>query len=112
MALNGQFRTRNVVKIDRLLIVEMAVTAEFKGAEGCSITNLVCYYMVEGAIKGVGGLPFDLPDGTAEKAGCTLCVNIRSFMERPVHTCYEVNLTLDLFKRFQSRCQRQVVYAW
>ena len=62
----------NIIKLDRLLVVLVAVTAEFKRLERCLATNPVGNNMIQGPGLGIRSMFKAEGTGTRKKAGSTL----------------------------------------
>ena len=101
----------NIIKLDRLLVVLVAVTAEFKSLERRLATNPVGNNMVQGPGLRIRRMFQTEGTGTGKKTGGTLGMYIRTRLESTIQPRNQSNLILELLQGLHGWSQLQVIQA-
>ena len=99
----------NIIELDRLLIILVAVTAEFERLKRCLGPNPIGNNMIQGPGLWIGSMFQTEGTGTGKKTRSTLSMHIRPRLKGTIQAGHQGNLILQDRQRFHRGGQLQIM---
>ena len=103
---------RNVIEVDRFLVILVAVTTELQGRKRSLFSGHIRHQMIQCSIKRPGRPLNRVRRSTAQVTRCTLRVHISPLLKGTIHPGNQIDLILHSCERRHRRRERcELIHA-